>query len=310
VSTSASPNLLIIAGATASGKTALAIDVCEEIGGELVGADSVQIYRGVDIGSAKPTATELRGIRHHLLDVVDIGEPFDAARYVALADEAIVSIGARGRVPIVVGGAGLYVRALVYGLADDLASDAAIRARLNARASESEDSLRAMHREVQTIDREYAARIEPTDPIRIVRALEVYEATGVALSAHHARHRAQPPRYDATIVALNVERATLRARIAERTDAMLAKGWVNEVRDLLARGVAADAKPLRSVGYAQVVDHVLGTLAYDAMRERIVIETAAFAKRQRTWFRGERNVQWIDANRDRAEVLRDVLARR
>jgi tRNA dimethylallyltransferase len=289
------PRLLVLAGATATGKTAAALSLARALGGELVGADSVQVYRRLDIGSAKPRAEELQGVAHHLLDLVDLDAHYDASRYVADADAAIRDVRARGRVPIVVGGTGLYLRALVYGLAPDIPSDAALRATLNARAAEGGAALRAMHAELAAVDPAYAASIAPTDPIRVVRALEVYALTGVAYSEHHRRHQAMPPRYDARFYALEVPRETLRARIAARAAEMLGGGWVEEVRGILADGFDPGLKPLRAVGYAQVVEHARGALTADALLPAVITATAQFAKRQRTWFRGERAVQWTAA---------------
>lgn len=287
------PRLLVLAGATATGKTALAVSLAERLGAELVGADSIQLYRRLDVGSAKPRPEELRGVPHHLLDVADLDEPFDAARYVALADAAIADVRARGRVPIVVGGTGLYLRALVRGLASGIPADPVVRDGLRARAAQGLDELARMHAELAAVDPEYAAKISPTDPIRVVRALEVFALSGEPLSAHHRRHAALPPRYDARFVALEVPRPVLVERIAARTRAMLAGGWVEEVRAILADGYAWDAKPLQSVGYAEVVAHARGELPAEALEAAVVKATKGFAKRQRTWFRGEEGVTWV-----------------
>lgn len=306
------PRLLVIAGATATGKTALAVDLAERLGGELIGADSVQVYRRLDLGSAKPRPAELRGVHHHLIDVADLAEPFDAARYVDLADAAIAATRARGRVPIVVGGTGLYLRALVRGLATGIPSDPAVRDPLRARAAEGLDTLAAMHRELAAVDPAYAGRISPTDPIRIVRALEVFALTGEPLSAHHRRHAAEPPRYDARFVALELPRPVLVARIAARVRTMLAEGWIDEVRSLLAEGHPHDLKPLRSVGYAEVVAHLRGELPADALEAAVLTATKGFAKRQRTWFRGEEGVTWVTpaeaAAADFLRATREFLA--
>lgn len=287
------PRLLVLAGATATGKTALAVSLAEAVGGELIGADSVQLYRRLDVGSAKPRPGELRGVAHHLLDVCDLDEPFDAARYVTLADAAIADVRARGRVPIVVGGAGLYLRALVRGLASGIPSAPVVRDALRARAALGLDELARMYTELAAVDPAYAAKIHPTDPIRIVRALEVFALSGEPLSEHHRRHAAEPLRYDARFVALEVARPALALRINARAKAMLADGWVEEVRAILADGYAWDLKPLRSVGYAEVVDHVRGAAPSGSLEEAVASATRAFAKRQRTWFRGEQGVTWV-----------------
>lgn len=284
--------LLVIAGPTASGKTALGVDLALRLGGEIIGADSVQVYRGLDVGSAKPTREELRGVTHHLLDVCDLEEPFDAGRFVALADAAISEARARGRHPIVVGGAGLYIRALIRGLAQGIPSDPAVRASLNERASKGADERARMYDELAAVDPEYAAKIHRTDPVRIVRALEVWTISGEPISSHHRRHAAEPPRYEALFVGIDVPKPLLADRIAKRARAMLRSGWVDEVRALLAAGHAWDLKALRSVGYAEVVAHLRGALHERELEGAIAQSTRDFAKRQRTWFRGEQGVSW------------------
>lgn len=300
--------LIVIAGPTASGKTAWAQRLARSLGGELVGADSVQVYRRLDIGSAKPTAAELGDVRHHMIDLVDLDAPYDASRYAADADAVIAEVRARGRVPIVVGGTGLYLRALVTGLAQGIPADPSRRAALHARIEAGgRDELARMHDELRAVDPDYAARIHPTDPIRIVRALEVYAASGVPLSEHHRRHAAEGPRYRARFLAIDIDRDTLRARMHARTDAMLARGWVDEVAAILAEGYSPTLKPLQSVGYAEVVARLRGALPEAELRDRVVFASMAFAKRQRNWFRGERDVTWVA--HDALAALDDDLAR-
>lgn len=298
--------LVVLSGPTGAGKTGIGLRWARHLGGELVGADSVQVYRGFDIGSGKPSEEELGGVQHHLLDVVEPEEPFDAGRFVALADEAIAEVRGRGRIPLVVGGTGLYLRALLRGLAEGIPSEASLRASLNARASEGPEELAKMHDELARVDAAYAARIHRTDPIRIVRGLEVFQLTGVPLSEHHARHAAQAPRYRARWCYLEVPREELRERQRARIEQMLAAGWVDEVRGLLARGVPRSCRPFGSVGYAQVLAFLEGALPERDLLERIRGETWAFARRQRNWFRAEAGVErlsreqlleprWLDA---------------
>lgn len=307
------PRLVVIAGATSTGKTAAALTLARSLGGELIGADSVQVYRRLDVGSAKPRAEELQGISHHLLDLVDPDDHYDASRYLLDADRAIREVRSRGRVPIVVGGTGLYLRALVFGLAPDIPSDPSLRQRLNERAARSPESLAEMHAELARIDPEYAASIARTDPIRVVRATEVHALTGITYSAHHRMHREMPPRYDARFFALDAPREALRARIAKRTRAMLDAGWIDEVSSILADGYAHDLKPLRAVGYAQVVAHLRGELPREALQTAVDTATSQFAKRQRTWFRGERGVTWTTAeslcDADSIASIRDFVER-
>lgn len=292
------PRLIVLAGATASGKTSLALDLARAWGAELVGADSVQLYRRLTIGSAAPTPEELGGVPHHLVAVAELDEPFDAARYIALADASIRDIRARGKIPLVVGGAGLYLRALVYGLAEGIPADPEVRAGLQSRIDAGGlPELARMHAELAAVDPAYAAMIHPTDPIRVVRALEVFTLSGVPLSEHHRRHRLMPPRYSARFVVLDVDRGTLRRRIAERAWAMLSAGWIAEVEGILRDGYDPGLKPLRSVGYAEVVKHVRGELPRAELEAAVTLSTAAFAKRQRTWFRAERGAETVSPER-------------
>ncbi len=294
---------------TATGKTALAVDLARALGGELVGADSVQLYERLVIGSARPSAEELAGVPHHLLGALDLRDPYDAAKYIADADRVIAEITARGKAAIVVGGTGLYLRALVKGLASGIPADATVRAALHARiAAGDATTLRAMHAEVAAVDPEYAARIHVTDPVRIVRALEVFAVTGEPLSAHHRKHAAEGARYEAQWWCLEIEREALRARVLPRTADMLARGWVDEVRGILADGYEWDLKPLRSVGYAEVVAHLRGQLPARALAGEIERATMAFAKRQRTWFRGEEGVTWLPLEAARDPARWDALA--
>ncbi len=284
--------IVLVVGPTASGKTALGIALARALGAEVVNVDSVQLYRRLDIGSAKPNAEERSAVPHHLLDVIEPSGRYDAAAYARAADEVVSTLGARGRPAIFVGGTGLYTRALVRGLAEGIASDPTVRATLDARARGGHAELARMHAELSAIDPDYAARIAPSDPIRIVRALEVFALTGTPLSVHHARHAASPPRYRALWLGLDVPRETLRGRIEDRARAMLAQGWIDEVRGIID-DYGADVRCLASVGYAEVRRFVLeGRSDRGALADEVVRATAAFAKRQRTWFRGEPGVRW------------------
>lgn len=280
--------LLVLAGATATGKTATALAIAREVGGELVGADSVQVYRGFDIGSAKPTPEELDGVAHHLIDVLDPDEAIDAMAFAARADAAIADIVARGRRPIVVGGTGLWIRALLRGLVDVPLPDPVLRARLEAEAEA--EGAPALHARLEQVDPLAAEKIHPNDALRIVRALEVFEQTGRPLGELRREHALGAPRYPLhRLVVLERERDDLTERIEARLDAMLAAGWVDEVRGLLARW-PHDARAFGSVGYRQVVDHVRGTLDEAAMRAAVRKATRVYARRQRTWFKSEPGV--------------------
>ncbi len=285
-------DLIVVAGTTASGKTALALELARSVGGELIGADSVQVYRGFDIGSAKPTERELGGVAHHLIDVIDPDEAIDAARFASLADAAIAGVHARGRVAIVVGGTGLWLRALVRGLVALPTPDPETRAGLEAEVAAV--GAPVLHARLARLDPRAATAIHANDALRIVRALEVHAQTGRALGELRHEHALGAPRYRTLFFALDREREALRARIVSRVDAMIAAGLVDEVHALLARW-PREARAFGSVGYREVVGHLAGETTLEAMREAIVRSTWVYTRRQRTWFRSEPG---IDAHLD------------
>lgn len=289
------PPVLIIAGPTASGKTACAVRVAKALSGELVGADSVQVYRGFDIGSAKPTAAELDGVPHHMIDVLDPSEPIDAMGYAAMADRAITEIAARGRLPIVVGGTGLWLRALVRGLVDVPPVDPELRSRLEGEAERLGPA--ALHARLASIDPATAARVHENDLVRMVRALEVYEQTGRPMGELRAEHALGAPRYPALFVVLTVDKHALAARIAKRTRAMIEAGWAGEVRALLDRW-GPRVRAFGSVGYREMRDHVEDGVPLDETERRIAKATRVYARRQRTWFKSEPGIAWRPAPED------------
>lgn len=276
------PQILVVGGVTAAGKTAAALALARRFGGELVGADSVQIHTELDVGSAKPTAEELGGVRHHLIDRLPPTETIDAARYAALADAAIDDVASRGALPIVVGGTGLWLRALTRGLAPLPTPDPAVRAALEAEAA---IDLPGLHARLAEVDPDAASRIHPNDALRIVRALEVFTQTGEPLSAHHARHAQGGPRYPMRFYVLDLPREALYPKLKARIRAMLEAGWVDEVRGVLARH--GHVPPLESVGYAQIVDHLEEAVPLEETERLAYKATRVYTRRQRTWFRGE-----------------------
>jgi tRNA dimethylallyltransferase len=277
-----SGEIIGIVGPTAAGKTELAIRVAEAVGAEIVSCDSMQIYRGFDIGTAKPTPAERERVPHHVIDVADAVDAFSAARYVELADRAIADIRARGRRVVVAGGTGLYLRALRYGLVDAPPRDEALRSRL---LDEEQRRPGALHLRLLRVDPAAAARIAARDLVRVVRALEVYELTGQALSAHHAAH-APVERSPMRLAVLDPPPDVLAARIAVRVEIMLAGGLVDETRRLRARWGAA-SRPLGAVGYQEVGRFLDGELGFEALAPAIVAATRHYARRQRTWFKKE-----------------------
>jgi tRNA dimethylallyltransferase len=315
----AAPVLPILVGATASGKTAVAIEVARRLRGvvalEIVSADSRQVYRGLDVGTAKPNAAERAAVPHHLLDVVDPRETYTAARFARDARAAFAEVRARGAVPFLVGGSGLYVRAAEQGLFEGPAADEALRARLQAEADAGGEA--ALHARLARVDPETARRLHPRDRVRVIRALEVWETTGTPIAEHHRRHRAREPDLRPRRFQLDWPTGALDARISARTDAMLDGGWEDEVRGLLGAGVPATAPGLDAVGYPQVRDLVAGRASRAEAREAIVRATRQFAKRQRTWFRAVRDLRVLRvaaagdlprAVEELAEALRAELA--
>jgi tRNA dimethylallyltransferase len=271
--------LLVICGPTASGKTALAVEVAEKLGGEIVSADSQQCYRGLDAGTAKPSRGEQARARHHLLDVADPEEQLDAARFVQLADAAIADIQARGKRVIVAGGTGLWIRALLHGLLDAPGASAEFRAAL--REEFEKLGVPALHRRLEQVDAPAAAKILPNDRVRIERALEVHALSGRPLSELQREHRFAGARYEALIWFLDPPRDVLRARIDARTRQMFAGGTLRkETEWLLARGAS---KALKIIGYGECAA-ALRTGEWELAEERTKARTRRYAKRQRTWF--------------------------
>ena len=284
-----SPRLIAVAGPTASGKSALALRIAAARGGEIVSCDSLQVYRGLDIGSAKPTAAERAAAPHHLLDVVDPDQDFSAADYARRAREAIAAIHARGRVPIVAGGTGLYLRALLRGLFEGPARNETLRRRLEAMADRRGDA--SLHRLLGRVDPETAARIPARDRVRVVRALEVYRATGRPIGEHHRSGADGLAGFETRVFVLDPGRERLRRAVEARTDAMLRAGLVEETRALLAR--YPGARPLRAIGYREAAAVVRGEADVASARRDIVASTMRYAKRQRTWFRHQEAATWF-----------------
>ncbi len=281
-----------ILGPTASGKSSLALALAEHRGGEIVCCDSQQVYVGMDVGTAKPTAAERQRVPHHALDLVTPDQPFHAARWAEVARAAIHAIAGRGRLPIVVGGTGLYYRALVAGLFEAPPSDPAIRARHRDEAGR--DGVAALHARLATVDPDAAAAIRSGDLVRISRALEVHEQTGVPIST--LRRQAAAPRDLApTVLLIDPPLDVLRPRIAARVADMLAAGFLDEVRALRAAGYAPTLKPLQALGYRQLGEVLDGKLSLAAATDETIRATVQYARRQRTWFRGEAAALRLDA---------------
>ncbi|MET0401126.1 MAG: tRNA (adenosine(37)-N6)-dimethylallyltransferase MiaA [Cystobacter sp.] len=285
------PVLTVIAGPTASGKTALAVALALREGGEIVGADSQQVYRHFDIGTAKPSEEERAAVPHHLVSVVDPLEPFSAAEYQRLADAAIAEISARGRRVFVVGGTGMYLRILLHGLVEAPGADPALRAEWEALAAA--EGREAVHRLLAEVDAESAAKLPPRDLVRVIRALEIHRQTGKPASVFRREHAFAPSRYPFELYVLSPPREAMYEAINRRTEALFAGGLVDEVRELIARGYAG-AAPMRSVGYVQAKAVVDGRLSVEEARALAAQETRHYAKRQLTWFRKEPGARFLE----------------
>ncbi|MES1172368.1 MAG: tRNA (adenosine(37)-N6)-dimethylallyltransferase MiaA [Bacteroidota bacterium] len=295
----AAPRVMVVVGPTASGKSALALELAARLPVEIVCCDSQQVYVGMDIGTGKPTAADRAAVRHHLLDVVSPTETFQAARWAALARAAIGEIVARERVPVIVGGTGLYLRALLVGLFEAPPPDAAIRQRHRDEAERA--GVPALHARLTAIDPETAARVQPQDLLRISRALEVQEQTGLSMSALR-RTQAAPPAIHAETLVLDPALPALRERIAARFDDMMAAGFLDEVSGLRNR-FGSDARALQALGYRQLGEHLDGRLTLDEAIIASKSATAAYARRQRTWFRQDAQAWRADATPDPAQVV-------
>ncbi len=284
-------SVVVVVGATASGKTELAIRLAEELNGEIVNVDSVQIYRHFDIGSGKPTAKERQRAVHHLVDLLDPLDSVDASRFRELADVAIADIRARGKRPILSGGTFLFHRAVLFGLADAPSADPAIRARHRAIAESA--GRETLHTELRRVDPESAERIHPNDLVRVSRALEVFELSGKKMSDLHREHAFKDQRYPHRLVAIRHDEAELRERIECRAKLWLDGGWIPEVERLVASGYG-NARAMESVGYREVSAYLRGEIAEADLLSSIVRATRIFVRRQKTWL-GHSDVLWLDA---------------
>jgi tRNA dimethylallyltransferase len=282
-----------VVGATATGKSAVALALAEELGGEIVNADALQVYRGFDIGTAKPGPAERARVRHHLIDLLDPAERYSAGEFARRAREALAEIRGRGAVPIVVGGSGLYLRALFEGISPLPPSDPEVRERLRGRLAE--EGLEALRRELEAVDPATAARLTAGDTQRVLRALEVAAVSGEPLSAWISRQPFGIQRIAAIHVGLTVPRAILYDQIASRVARMVAEGWVDEVAGLLAEGLDPETPAFQAIGYRQLVRHLEGASTLEQAVGETIRATRRFAKRQETWFRREPDVTWFSA---------------
>ena len=287
---------MAVVGATASGKTALSVELARRLGGEIVCCDSMQIYRGMDIGTAKPTEAERRGVPHHLFDILDPTEPFSVGDYVTRAESAVKDILSRGKLPVLCGGTGLYLDAFLRGgMPDTPEADEDLRRELLASAEA--DGGAALHKELAACDPESAAAIHPNNLRRLVRAVEIFRLSGIPKSEWDRRSRAQPARYDAAVLGLSFEpRDVLYARIDARVEAMMEAGLLDEVERLSAAGIFERSRTAAAaIGYKELRPYLSGACALSAAVEELKVATRRYAKRQITWFSAREYVTWIPA---------------
>jgi len=299
-----SESLLTIVGPTAVGKTALSLALAENLGAEIISADSRQIYQELTIGTAKPTPEEQRHAPHHFINERSIFDaPYSAGEFADDANERIRQIHRRGNRPLVVGGSTLYIHALQYGLADIPDVDQSVRSRIEHRLDD--EGAEALYDELRRVDPKQAAGMDPTKTQRLVRALEVYHGTGKPLSYYH-EHQPEPPFSYRTIV-LHRERSNLYRRIEERVDRMLDNGLLDEVRGLLDQGIDPDRQPLRTIGYREAVDYLSGEIEYDEMVRLVKRNSRRYAKRQLTWFRRYDEYEWVNVEETNQQQLAQRL---
>jgi len=292
VSPTKKPKVIVICGPTGIGKTSVGIQLAEKLGGEIISADSMQIYRYMDIGTAKPTADEQNRVLHHMIDIVDPDENFDAVRFAQMAREKVMRLHQKVILPVVVGGTGLYIKSLLQGLFQSNPVDPQIRKRLTQEAAGNGSS--SLHDRLKQVDPDTAGRLHPNDAYRIIRALETIESTGRSISEHHQDHGFADEPFDALKVGLQMDRQKLYDRIDQRVDLMIDAGLLDEIRKLLDMGYTADLKAMQSIGYRQVVDFIGGRLPWDESVRTLKRDTRRFAKRQFTWFGADKQIQWYE----------------
>ena len=283
--------LLVIAGPTASGKTALAIELAKAYGGEIVSADSMQIYKGMEIATAKPSPEEMQGVPHHLLGFLEPDQPFSVAEYVALAKQAVLDIHRRGRLPILAGGTGLYIQSLVDGVEfSEEEKDDRVRRELERRVEK--EGAEKLLEELAGIDPEYAAKLHPNNKTRVIRAMEIYRKTGITMTEHQLRSRRKPSEFHACMLGLNFkDRSVLYSRIDRRVDEMAARGLVEEARRVC--GEKGIKTAFQAIGYKELQAYFSGAVPLEQALETIKRETRRYAKRQLTWFRRDPRIHWV-----------------
>lgn len=294
--------IIVICGPTGIGKTSFAISIAQQFNGEIIGADSMQIYQYMDIGTAKPEPEELRQVRHHLVDCVDPGTDYDAGQYVRDADTAIEQVAGQGKIPIVAGGTGLYIRALLHGLFRSRPVCCDTLSHLNSLLKEK--GSQALHDLLEKADPMAAEKIHPNDSFRVIRALEIYQTTGRRISDQQYQHNFSDQRYQCIKIGLSMDREALYDRINKRVDLMLDQGLLNEVIGLVEKGYSFDLKPMQSIGYKHMAMFINKDVDWEEAVRLLKRDTRRYAKRQFTWFRRDKEIHWLEPSRlDQASAL-------
>ncbi len=297
--------MILILGVTASGKSRLAFELASTIGAEIISIDSMKVYRRMDIGTAKPSATRRRQIRYHLIDVVEPNESFSVDRFLKLAEKAIKQIKSAQKPVVFVGGTAMYIKAMLYGIFEGPGTNDRIRKKL--RSQIDVQGLADLHKKLAEADPDAAQRIHPNDARRIVRAMEVFELTGKPISSFQQQFDAENALRDWKIIGLRRDKADTGTRINQRVKRMLENGFIDEVKALLAEDEPLSKQAASAIGYAEIIDHLNGNLPFEEAVEKIKINTRRFAKAQRTWFKTFKNVNWLDIAED--ESSEDILSR-
>ena len=293
-------HITIIAGPTAVGKTDIALRLARKYKFEIISADSMQVYKYLDIGTAKASKEEHHEVRFHLIDCVAPDEQFDVAQFINLAEQAISDIRSRGNRPLLVGGTGMYIHSLIQGIFNEPGKDEAIRQRLEEEMRTK--GLPALHKKLTEMDPDAAARIHPSDRLRIIRALEVFHLTGKTITSLHEQSRKDGSRYDTTMIVLDRERADLYHRIDKRVDTMIERGLLDEVQKILALGYSTDCPGLQALGYKESILYLSGRISFDEYVQLVKRNTRRYAKRQLTWFRNMPDIIWIKLDEQHEEA--------
>lgn len=299
--------VIVIVGPTASGKTALSIELAKEINGEIVSADSMQVYKYMDIGTAKPDTEEMDGIKHYLIDEVNPDEEFSVAKYQELALKYIAEIVKKGKFPVVAGGTGLYVNSLIYNINfTETISDWGLREKLKEEAQEKGNEY--LYQRLKEIDPQAAEKIHINDLKRIIRAIEVYEYTKTPISRHQEVSKQNPPQYDFRVFGLKMDRERLYDRINRRVDAMFERGLIEEVKRLVDLGYDKNSVAMQALGYKEILSYLQGNISLDEAEYIIKRDSRHYAKRQITWFKRIDNIHWIDLEeeRDHSKIIKNM----